>query len=185
MALTESSMIPLGTEAPDFSLKDAISGETKTLADVKSEKGLVVMFICAHCPYVKHIEEEIEVISHQYVKHGIGFVAICSNDAENYPEDAPEKLVEQAENCDFNFPYLVDETQEVAKAYQAVCTPEFYLFDEALKCVYRGRFDESTPGNNEPVSGEELKEAIENLLEGEPPLEVQHPSAGCNIKWKS
>lgn len=184
MAATPSTMLPLGTSAPDFTLTDAISGKQRSLADVRGEAGLVVMFICAHCPYVKHIEEEIAFVAEKYQHRGIGFVAICSNDAEKYPDDAPDKLREQAEEQDFDFPYLVDETQEVAKAFQAACTPDFYLFDKDLKLVYRGRFDAATPGNDEPVTGDELKDAMDSLLEGEPIFEDQKPSIGCNIKWK-
>lgn len=185
MAATSSNMMPLGTQAPDFDLLDVISGEQKTLEDVRQEYGLVVMFICAHCPFVKNIEEEISVVAHQYSKQKIGFVAISSNDAEAYPEDAPDGLREQAEEFDFDFPYLYDETQKVAKAYQAACTPDFYLFDEDMRCVYRGRFDSSTPGNAEPVSGDDLVQAMELHLEDEPPMENQLPSMGCNIKWKA
>ena len=180
----ESNMMPLGTEAPDFNLKDVISGKMVSLSDVRREYGLVVMFICAHCPYVQNIEEEIAVVARQYMGQKIGFVAISSNDAETYPEDAPEGLKEQADEYDFRFPYLYDESQEVAKAYNAACTPEFYLFDEDLKCIYRGRFDSSTPKNNEPVSGDELIAAMEKHLEDEPPLKTQKPSIGCSIKWK-
>lgn len=184
MATTQSKMMPLGTVAPDFNLPDVISGKRMSLEDVAQEYGVVVMFICAHCPYVQNIEEEIAVIADQYAKSKIGFVAISSNDASAYPEDAPEGLRKQAEELDFNFPYLYDETQEVAKAYDAVCTPEFYLFDEELKLIYRGRFDASTPGNPEPVNGDNLIEAIEAHLEDEPPVDPQHPSVGCSIKWK-
>lgn len=185
MAVTPSTMMPLGTQAPDFNILDVVSGEKKTLDDVKGEKGLVVMFICAHCPYVKHLEEEIAFVSEKYQRKGIGFVAISSNDAAAYPDDAPEKLLEQAEENDFDFPYLYDRTQEVAKSYDAACTPDFYLFDADLKCVYRGRFDASTPGNEEPVTGEDLREAMDQLLDGAPVYEDQKPSMGCNIKWRS
>ncbi|SNT00424.1 Peroxiredoxin [Ekhidna lutea] len=184
MAAVESNMMPLGTVAPDFSLPDVVSGQIKTLEDVRKEYGVVVMFICAHCPYVKNIEEEIAVIARQYGELKIGFVAISSNDAIAYPDDAPDKLRDQAEEFEFDFPYLYDETQEVAKAYQAACTPEFYLFDEDLKCIYRGRFDASTPGNPEPVTGDDLVNAIEAHLEDEPIFEDQKPSIGCSIKWK-
>ena len=184
MAIAESGMMPLGTIAPDFNLPDVISEKHLSLEDVRQEYGLLVMFICAHCPYVKNIEEEISVIAQQYAFSKVGFVAISSNDAEAYPDDAPEGLRQQAENFEFNFPYLYDETQEVAKAYQAQCTPEFYLFDEDLKLIYRGRFDASTPGNPEPVTGDNLIEALERHLEDEPPVEDQLPSIGCSIKWK-
>ncbi|MEO9870295.1 thioredoxin family protein [Ekhidna sp.] len=185
MAAAESNMMPLGTVAPDFDLLDVISGENKTLEDVKSEYGLVVMFICAHCPFVKNIEEEIAVVARQYMDLKVGFVAISSNDANAYPEDGPDGLKAQAEEFEFSFPYLYDESQEVAKAYQAACTPDFFLFDEELKCIYRGRFDASTPGNPEPVTGDDLVDALEAHLEDDPIIEDQKPSIGCSIKWKS
>ncbi|WP_436515172.1 thioredoxin family protein [Ekhidna sp. To15] len=185
MAAAESNMMPLGTVAPDFDLPDVTSGKNKTLEDVRSEYGVVVMFICAHCPYVKNIEEEIAVIARQYSDQKIGFVAISSNDATAHPNDAPEGLKAQAEEFEFCFPYLYDETQEVAKAYQAACTPEFYLFDEEMKCIYRGRFDASTPGNPEPVTGDDLINALEAHLEDEPQAKDQKPSIGCSIKWKA
>lgn len=185
MPAVESTMMPLGTSAPEFTLSDVLSGEKKTIHDVKGEHGLVVMFICAHCPYVKNLQEELSIVSRKYMKQGVGFVAIASNDINQYPEDGPEGLREQAEENEFDFPYLFDETQEVAKAYAAACTPDFFFFDKELKCIYRGRFDSSTPGNNEPVSGEDLIAAIDAYLEGEPlPLD-QRPSIGCSIKWKS
>lgn len=185
MAAVESNMMPLGTEAPNFSLPDVITGNTMTIEDVRKEYGLVVMFICAHCPYVKNIEEEIAVVARQYQELKIGFVAISSNDAEHYPEDGPEGLKQQAEEFEFSFPYLYDEQQEIAKSYQAACTPDFYLFDEDMKCIYRGRFDSSTPGNPEPVTGDDLISALEAHLEDEPMIEDQKPSIGCSIKWKN
>lgn len=184
MALTESTMLPLGTEAPDFELTDVLSGNSIKLEDVRGEDATVVMFICAHCPYVKNIEEEISVMVQQYQKIGVGFVGISSNDIAAYPEDAPDGLRAQAKLNDFEFPYLFDESQEIARAYQAACTPDFYLFNYELKLVYRGRFDSSTPGNNEPVTGDELRLAITHLLEEEPIPEKQLPSLGCSIKWK-
>jgi len=184
MALAESNMMPLGTEAPDFDLQDVISERQMSVDDIRQEYGMLVMFICAHCPYVKNIEDEIAVIANQYKDSKIGFVAISSNDINAYPEDSPEGLRKQAEEFEFSFPYLYDEAQEAAKAYDAACTPEFYLFDEDLKLIYRGRFDASTPGNPEPVTGENLIEAIERHLEDEPIIEKQYPSMGCSIKWK-
>ena len=184
MLLAESNMMPLGTKAPDFKLPDVISGKQIAMSDIRQEYGMLVMFICAHCPYVKNIEDEIAVIANQYNDAKIGFVAISSNDAEAYPEDSPEGLRKQAKEFEFSFPYLYDETQEVARAYDAICTPEFYLFDEYLKLIYRGRFDASTPGNLEPVTGENLIEAIERHLEDEPVIKNQYPSMGCSIKWK-
>ncbi|WP_420316529.1 thioredoxin family protein [Ekhidna sp.] len=185
MAAVESNMMPLGTQAPDFNLTDVVSGKNFTLEEVRKEYGVVVMFICAHCPFVKNIEEEIAVVARQYSDQKIGFVAISANDSAEYPEDGPEGLKAQAEEFEFNFPYLYDETQEVAKAYQAACTPDFFLFDEDLKCIYRGRFDASTPGNPEPVTGDDLVNALEAHLEDEPIIEDQKPSIGCSIKWKN
>ncbi|MEM9894764.1 MAG: thioredoxin family protein [Bacteroidota bacterium] len=184
MPALESEMVPLGTLAPDFSLPNVMTGEHYSLNDVKLDYGVVVMFICAHCPFVKNIEEEIAIVARQYTKQKIGFVAISSNDVNTYPDDAPDKLKEQAMTNDFDFPYLYDETQQVAKAYKAVCTPDFFLFDEALKLIYRGRFDSSTPGNNHPVSGDDLIMALERHLEDEPQIKNQLPSIGCSIKWK-
>ena len=184
MSLTPSAMMPLGTKAPDFELNDVISNMPKTIDDVKGEMGLVVMFICAHCPFVKNIEEELGLVAQHFQNFDVGFVAISANDAENYPEDNPDGLRQQAEKNGFTFPYLFDESQEVAKLYDATCTPDLYLFDKNLKCVYRGRFDASTPGNKEPVNGEALRAAINALIDGELPLDEQLPSMGCNIKWK-
>lgn len=184
MASEKSTMLPLGTLAPDFELLDVMSKDYLSMDDIRGEFGVLIMFICAHCPYVRNIEEEIAIIAKQYKTSKIGFAAISSNDAEEYPQDAPEKLEKQAELLEFSFPYLYDETQKVAKAFQAVCTPEFYLFDENLKLIYRGRFDASTPGNPEPVTGEDLVEAIERHLEDEPIIDPQYPSIGCSIKWK-
>ncbi len=184
MARTPSGMIPLGTQAPHFKLLDVISGEQKSLSEVKGKKGTLVMFICAHCPYVILVQDEIVRLAQEFQKEGVGFIAISANDVKNYPEDRPEKLKEQAETVGFTFPYLYDETQEVSTAYQAECTPDFFLFDEELKCVYRGRLDEATPGNGKPVTGQDLRQAMKNLIDGEPIDENQMPSVGCNIKWK-
>ena len=184
MAVTPSNMMALGTQAPDFTLPDVVEGKNKSLGDLKGEEGTVIMFICAHCPYVKHLEEEIAFVSERYLKKGIAFIAISSNDVANYPVDAPELLKEQAEYNDFMFPYLYDESQETAKNYDAACTPDFYLFDKSLKCAYRGRFDSSTPGNDLPVTGDDLREAMDLLLNGDEISADQHPSMGCNIKWK-
>lgn len=184
MALTESSMLPLNTIAPDFALLDVISHEKRTLASLTSNKGTVIMFICNHCPFVKHVQKDLVKIAKVYQEKGIAFIAICSNDANKYPEDSPEKMKEVAKNLGYPFPYLYDETQEVARAYHAACTPDFFLFDRELKCVYRGEFDDSRPGNNIPVTGFELCRAMDNLLAGKPIDLVQKPSIGCNIKWK-
>ncbi|NQZ75005.1 MAG: thioredoxin family protein [Ekhidna sp.] len=185
MAAVESNMMPLGTIAPNFELTDVISGETFEVEDLRKEYGLVVMFLCAHCPYVKNIEEEIAIVARQYGNQKMGFVAISSNDADKYPEDGPDGLRAQAEEYEFDFPYLYDESQKVAKAYKAACTPDFFVFDEDLKCIYRGRFDSSTPGNPEPVTGDDLVYALEAHLEDEPITKDQKPSIGCSIKWKS
>lgn len=184
MALTYSTMLPLGTQAPAFTLLDTVSGEILSLEDIKSNRGTVIMFICNHCPYVKHYEEELVRISTEYQKQGIAFVAISSNDVDNYPDDSPEKMKQNATQLGYPFAYLYDETQEVARAYQAQCTPEFYLFDGELKCVYRGRLDASSPGNDAPIDGADIRAALECLLTNKPISENQHPSMGCNIKWK-
>ena len=184
MARTESTMLPLGTPAPDFCLPDTVSGKTVCLQDVKTDKGLVVMFICNHCPYVVHVNDEIVRLSREYLKKGIGFVAISANDVENYPDDSPEKMKETAQKLGYPFPYLYDESQDVARAYDAACTPDFYLFDGNLKLVYRGRLDASRPQSDIPVTGEDLRRALGALLEGHPIDERQYPSMGCNIKWK-
>ena len=184
MAIEESSRMPLGSLASEFNLLDVVSGKPFTLKEVRRKHGLVVMFLCAHCPYVKSIEKEIAIVAKKYLCSEIGFVGISSNDSLAYPEDSLEKLKEQAEKAAFCFPYLFDETQEVAKAYQAACTPDFYLFDEHLKGVYHGRFDTSTIGNSKPVSGDSLMEAIDTQLRKEPPVQPQYPSIGCSIKWK-
>ena len=155
-----------------------------SLEDVKSDIAIVVMFICNHCPYVKHIQPKLVEVAKKYKDKGINFIAINSNDVENYPADHPTKMKLEAEKHDYPFPYLFDETQTVAKAYQAACTPDFYVFDDNLHCIYRGRFDDSTPGNNNPVTGKELSEVLENILVGKPLHPDQKPSVGCNIKWK-
>jgi len=177
-------MLPLGTEAPDFRLPDTISGKRLSLRDLKGERGVVLMFICNHCPYVKHVNSTIAKIAAEYQKKGVGFAGISSNDVENYPDDSPEKMKEVAEKEGFNFPYLYDESQTVARAYQAVCTPEFYVFDSNLHLVYRGQLDNSRPGNDVPPTGEDLTTALDNMLRGKPIDRNQRPAGGCNIKWK-
>ncbi|OGO95196.1 MAG: alkyl hydroperoxide reductase [Coxiella sp. RIFCSPHIGHO2_12_FULL_42_15] len=185
MALTPSSMLPLGTKAPNFCLPDVLSNELVKLDAVKSTLATVVMFICNHCPYVKHILEKLLELIQTYQPLGIQFIAINSNDAHHYPQDSPEKMRELALHLNFTFPYLFDETQEIAKAYHAACTPDFFVFDKALACVYRGRFDETSPGKlNSPVTGNDLRHVLDNLLENKPINEKQFPSMGCNIKWK-
>lgn len=185
MAATPSTMLPLGTLAPDFYLLDVVSGEIKSLEQLKSSVGTIVMFVCNHCPYVKHILPTLVGLVNEYKNKGIITIAINSNDVKNYPEDSPEKMKQLAAELGNPFAYLYDETQEVAKAYQAACTPDFYLFDGDLKCVYRGRFDGSTPKNDQPVTGSDLKKALDELLSNHSILENQLPSIGCNIKWKA
>jgi peroxiredoxin len=185
MARTESNMFPLGKEAPQFTLPDVVSGKNVSLNDIKSDVATVVMFICNHCPFVKHVQHELVRLANDYIPKGISFVAINSNDVENYPDDSPEKMKEVAEELGYPFPYLFDETQEVAKAYDAACTPDFYIFDGDLKCVYRGQLDDSRPGNDIPVTGESIRKALDQLLKGEPVDPNQRPSLGCNIKWKN
>lgn len=184
MALTESTMLELGTTAPDFALPNVITGKTVRRNDFRGQKGLLVMFICTHCPYVKHIEKGVASLGADY-DGKLAIVAISSNDAENYPDDSPVGLKAQAQRLGFKFPYLYDESQEVAHAFKAACTPDIYLFDKDFKLVYRGQFDGSRPGNGVPVSGEDLRIALDTVLRGEKPSADQRASIGCNIKWKS
>ena len=184
MARTESTMLPLGTKAPDFNLPDTISGEQVSLSEVQSDIATVVMFICNHCPYVIHVNEEMVNIAKEYQELGVSFVAISSNDVENYPDDSPDKMKTHAEENGYTFPYLYDESQEVAKAYDAACTPDFYVFDKNLQLVYRGRMDASRPKTDTPVTGEDLRAALDAVLLGRPVAQLQYPSMGCNIKWK-
>ncbi len=184
MAATPSTMMPLGTKAPNFELIDTVSGKELSLGDLQGEKATLVMFICNHCPYVIHINDELIRIAKAYQPKGISFIAISSNDAVNYPQDGPEEMKVHAEKVGYPFPYLYDETQEVAKAYNAACTPDLFLFDENLQCVYRGQLDASRPKNDLPVTGKELRAAMDAVLADEPVSENQTPSIGCNIKWK-
>lgn len=183
MALTESKMLPLGTEAPNFHLRDTVSGNYFSLDDLKSDRATVIMFICNHCPFVIHVNPEVVRIANEYKNNGVSFIAISSNDVENYPEDAPDKMSIVAKVLKFPFPYLFDKYQEVARAYDAACTPDFYVFDRDLKLTYRGRLDRSRPGNDIALTGEDLRVAIDATLAGDQ-VEKQYPSAGCNIKWK-
>jgi len=183
MALTESNMLPLGTEAPNFLLKDVVSGSHVSLDDLKSTKATVIMFICNHCPFVIHVNSELVRLGNKYKSEGVSFIAISSNDIESHPQDGPSYMKLVAQVLKYPFPYLFDKRQEVAKAYDAACTPDFYVFDGALKLTYRGRLDASRPGNNVALSGADLSNAIENTLAGNEIAE-QIPSAGCNIKWK-
>lgn len=184
MALTPSTMLPLGTKAPDFTLWCAIKEREYSLDELKSEKATVIMFICNHCPYVKHVQTGLVELVNDYSHKGVSFIAINSNDVDNYPADSPENMKLDAERLGYTFPYLFDESQEVARAYDAACTPDFYIFDGDLLCVYRGQMDHSRPGNGKPVTGEHLRDALDRLLTGEPVSEEQMPSIGCNIKWK-
>jgi peroxiredoxin len=185
MSLTPSTMLDLGTPAPDFELPDVVSGETVSLEDFQDNKALLVTFICRHCPYVQHIKEELARLGQDYADADVGMVAISANDAANYPDDSPEGLKEFAEAEGLTFPLLHDESQEVAKAYTAACTPDFFLFDADRKLVYRGQLDASRPGNNVPVTGEDLRAAIDAVLNDQPVPSDQKPSMGCNIKWKA
>ena len=184
MARTPSNMLPLGTSAPEFRLIDTVSGKLLSLQDLKGPRGTVIMFICNHCPFVIHVNEQLVALAKSYQDKGIGFVAISSNDVVNYPQDAPDLMKETANRLGYTFPYLFDESQEVARSYDAACTPDFYLFDSDLSLVYRGQLDDSRPGNGIPVSGEDLRNALDNLLNGAEISEKQKPSIGCNIKWK-
>ena len=182
---TTSTMLALGTEAPDFSLPDTVSGEIVSLADYSDKKGLLVMFICNHCPYVKHVRQELARLGNDYSNSGLGIVAISSNDIDAYPADSPEAMKTEAETFGYSFPYLYDETQMVAAAYTAMCTPDFFLFGAENKLAYRGRLDESRPDSGIPVTGNELRAAIDAVLAGDLVSDQQLPSMGCSIKWKS
>ena len=184
MALTESTMLELGTMAPDFALTDVVSGKTVKRDDFKGKQGLLVIFICAHCPYVKHIEKSLGKLSADYAGKPIGIVAISANDVTTHPADGPAGLKQQAKENGFTFPYLYDESQAVAKAYKAACTPDPYLFDADFKLVYRGQYDGSRPGNGVPVTGKDLRTAMDAVLAGKAVAKEQRPSIGCNIKWK-
>ncbi len=184
MAKTKSEMIETGTPAPYFRLPDA-DGKYFDFEQISGDIGTLVLFICNHCPFVVHVIEQLTAFSHEMMKRGVGVVAISANDIEKYPDDAPDKMKAFAEKYGFNFPYLYDESQETAKAYRAACTPDIYLFDEKSKLYYRGRFDGATPGNDVPVTGEDLRNAAEMLLAGKPVPEHQVASIGCNIKWKA
>jgi len=184
MALTPSTMLPLGTTAPDFRLPDT-SGKTVSPADFKDKTALAVIFMCNHCPYVKHIRAGLAQLARDYLPKHVAIVGINSNDAANYPEDSPAKMKEEVKSAGYLFPYLYDETQAVAKAYRAACTPDIYLFDRGRRLVYRGQFDASRPGNGIPVTGKDLRAALDAVLAGKPTSELQAASIGCNIKWKS
>jgi len=182
MSLVESTMVPIGTQAPNFHLKDTVSGNYYSLDDLKSDVATVMMFICNHCPFVIHVNHELVNMANEYKHKGVSFIAISSNDVEGYPEDSPDKMSIVAKVLKFPYPYLYDKRQEMAKSYDAACTPDFYVFDGDLKLSYRGRMDASRPGNSIPVTGEDLRNAIDKTINREQ-IEVQIPSAGCNIKW--
>jgi peroxiredoxin len=182
MVKTASTMLPLGTKAPAFSLPDTVSGNTVNLSDFEG-KPLAVMFICAHCPFVIHLQDELAKIGKDYADTDLQIVAISSNSIESHPGDAPDKLAEQAKTCGFTFPYLYDESQEVAKAYTAACTPDFFLFDARHQLAYRGQIDDSRPNTDIPVTGSDFRSAIDAVLAGNKPTDEQLPSLGCNIKW--
>lgn len=184
MALTESNPFPIGTQAPDFNLLDTRSDKQLSLSEVKGEKGTAILFICNHCPFVIHVNDELVRMANEYAEMGIGFIAISSNNVETHPQDGPEFMKKHAEKQGYSFPYLYDETQEVARAYDATCTPDLYLFDADLKSVYHGQLDSSRPGNDIPVSGNDFRRAMDNLLDGNEALADQKPSIGCGIKWK-
>lgn len=181
----QSSMLPLGTSAPDFALTDVVSWRIYSLESFKTKKSLLVMFICRHCPYVKHVQKQLARIGKDYQNKDLAIVAISSNDPQAYPEDAPESLKEQARELNFTFPYLFDESQEVAKAYAAACTPDMFLFDAERKLVYRGQLDDSRPESSIPVTGKDLRAAIDAVLNNQAVNPDQKPSVGCSIKWKS
>ena len=185
MALTPTKQIPLGFTAPAFSLPDTVSGKTLSLEELKSDKATVVLFICNHCPYVKHINEALVAVANKYIPKGVSFIAISSNDVAVYPDDSPEQMKIEAERLGYPFAYLYDETQEVARAYTAECTPDLNVFDGNMRCVYRGQFDGSRPGSNIPVTGEGLARALDTMLAGNKVSEDQTPSVGCGIKWKT
>jgi len=185
MALTSSTMLPLGSPAAAFSLPDTVTGRTLSLDQLKSDKATVVMFICNHCPYVKHVQRELVRLGRDYRSKGVAFIAISSNDADGYPEDAPARMAAVAREFDYPFPYLYDESQAVAKAYKAACTPDFFVFDGHLQLAYRGQLDDSRPGNGKPVTGRDLRAALDALLAGRPVGSIQVPSMGCNIKWRA
>lgn len=185
MSLTESVKMEVGQKAPSFKLPDTVSGKNLSLNELKGEKATLILFICNHCPYVLHVNDELVRLADDYQPKGVSIIAISSNDAISYPQDGPDKMKIMAEETGYTFPYLYDESQEVAKAYDAVCTPDIYLFGKDLSLAYHGRLDGSRPGNQIPLTGKDLRKAMDLVLEGKPVPEPHYPSAGCNIKWKS
>ena len=184
MALTESNEFKIGTKALDFTLINTIDDKFYALQDLKGDKGTVIMFICNHCPFVIHVNKELVKLANDYKVKGINCIAISANDIDNYPQDAPHLMKQLAEKEHYPFPYLYDETQEFAKAYDAACTPDFYIFDKNLESIYHGQLDDARPGNGKPVTGKDIRKALNNLLENKPVLKSQKPSVGCGIKWK-
>lgn len=182
--LVESNPFKVGALAPDFHLPDTVSGKMKSLQELKGENGTVIFFICNHCPYVIHVNEQLVKLANDYLSKGVAFIAISSNDVNDYPQDGPEQMTEHAKKNNYTFPYLYDETQEVAKAYDAACTPDFYVFDSELKNVYHGRLDNSRPNSTIPVTGNDIRKSLDALLANTSPVPNQFPSMGCNIKWK-
>ena len=185
MVATSSTMLPLGTLAPGFSLPDIVGNSIVNLESFSQSKAYLIAFVCNHCPYVINLRERFSSLGNAALDEGVAVFAISSNDAQNYPDDSPEKMAKEALTAGYRFPYLYDETQEVAKAYKAACTPDFFLFDADLRLAYRGQFDDSRPGNGKPVTGADLQKAMDNVVTGEPAPTPQVPSLGCNIKWKS
>ena len=183
MVRTASTMLPLGTQAPAFSLPD-VDGEIVSLSDFADKKALLVIFMCNHCPYVKHVAEQVKLLTDEYMQRGVGVVGISSNDAENYPDDSPQAMAKEKEARGYNFPYLHDADQAVAQAYAAACTPDFFLFDADMRLAYRGQLDSSRPKTDIPVTGADLRAALDEVLHGRSPSEDQRPAIGCNIKWK-
>ena len=184
MARTPSTMVALGTIAPNFTLPDTVSGKNISLENVKGSMATLIMFICNHCPFVKHVNTELVMLANVYKNKEIGFAAISSNDVVNHPDDSPELMKKVAKQLNYPFPYLYDESQEIAKAYDAACTPDFFIYDKELKLVYRGQLDDSRPGNEIPVTGKDIRDALDCLISDRPVPELQRPSIGCNIKWK-
>ena len=184
MARTPSGMVALGTEAAQFELPDTVSGGLVSLEASRGRKATVIMFICNHCPFVKHVNPQLVRLATDYQSRGVSFLAISSNDAAGYPDDAPDKMHEQAISLAYPFPYLYDESQETARKYGAACTPDFFVFDQSMKLVYRGQLDDSRPGNQIPVTGRDIRVALDAVLQGNPVPVDQRPSMGCNIKWK-
>jgi len=185
MVKTASTMLPLGTVAPNFSLKNTVDGSPMSLADFADNKGLLVIFLCNHCPFVIHLRSDLAKFAKEYQAKGLGIVGISSNDVGAYPQDGPDKMKDEAKSAGYTFPYLFDETQEVAKAYSAACTPDFFLFDQSQKLAYRGQFDDSRPQSGIPITGKDLRAACDAVLAGKKVPEPQKPSIGCNIKWRA